>query len=144
MRPGSTASILRPSTRHRTTATCPTTGWPTSSEPGSVLDLADHFAVGDTRADLGLQSGHGAGLVGLERLLHLHRLEHDDHVALLDRGALLDGDLDDRALHGRGDRVAGRGGPGFLAGSPLGLLRAAGATDRGQPAGKDDLEPASA
>ena len=31
-----------------------------------------------------LQAGDGAGLVGLERLLHLHRLEHDDDVALGD------------------------------------------------------------
>ena len=53
-----------------------------------VLDLADHGAVGDGRADLGAEAGDGAGLVGLERLLHLHRLEHDDDVALRDRVAL--------------------------------------------------------
>ena len=33
---------------------------------------------GDDGADLGRQAGDRAGLVGGERLLHLHRLEHDD------------------------------------------------------------------
>ena len=35
-------------------------------------------------ADLGGEPGDRAGLVGGERLLHLHRLEHDDEVALGD------------------------------------------------------------
>ena len=50
----------------------------------------------------------GAGAVRDERLLHLHRLEHDDEVALGDLRALGDRDLDDRALHGRGERGAAR------------------------------------
>src|SRR5690348_1615051 len=58
----------------------------------SVLDLADDRAVGDGGADLGLEAGDGAGLVGLEGLLHLHRLHDDDGVALGDRLALLDDD----------------------------------------------------
>ena len=39
--------------------------------------------------------------------LHLHRLHDHDDVALGDLLALLDGDLDDGALHGRGEGVAG-------------------------------------
>ena len=35
-----------------------------------------------------VEAGDGAGLVGLERLLHLHRLEDDDDVALGDGLAL--------------------------------------------------------
>src|SRR6476469_9662984 len=89
---------------------------------GSVLDLADDLTVGDARADLGREPGDGAGLVRLERLLHLHRLEHDDGVALLHGVAVGDSDLDDGALHGRGDGVAGRCGAGLLAGRALGLL----------------------
>ena len=49
-----------------------------------------------------------AVLVRLDRLLHLHRLEHDDEVALDDLLPVLDGDLDDRRLHRRLDGVAGR------------------------------------
>src|SRR3954469_1326400 len=64
---------------------------------GGVLQLTDHGAVGDGRADLGLESGDSAGLVRLERLLHLHRLDHHHGVALCDLLALLDDDLDDRA-----------------------------------------------
>ena len=46
-----------------------------------------------------VEAGDGAGLVGLEGLLHLHGLEDHDDVALGDLLALLDGDLDDGALH---------------------------------------------
>ena len=62
------------------------------------------------------------GLVSVDRLLHLHRLEDEDQVA---GGYLLpvgDGDLDDGALHGGGEGVAGHGDgaprppPGALAG----------------------------
>ena len=48
-------------------------------------------------------------LCAVMRLLHLHRLEDDDQVAGGDGGAVLDRDLDDRALHGRGQGVAGGG-----------------------------------
>ena len=44
--------------------------------------------------DLGLQAGDRAGLVGVDRLLHLHRLADDDEVTLGDLLALLDGELD--------------------------------------------------
>ena len=41
-------------------------------------DFADHGAGGDGAADLGGQAGDDAGPMGVERLLHLHRLKHDD------------------------------------------------------------------
>ena len=87
-----------------------------------------------------VSAGDRARLVRVERLLHLHRLEDDDEVAGLDDVALLDGDLDDRALHRRGERVAGRRGAGLLAGRALrrGLLgAAAAAADAPKPAGSE-------
>ena len=42
-----------------------------------------------------------------ERLLHLHGLEHHDEVSRLHGLALLDGDLDDGALHGSGHGITG-------------------------------------
>ena len=50
-----------------------------------------------------------AGGVGVDLVLHLHRLEHDDTRAGLDLLADLDEHLDDRALHRRLD--AARPGP---------------------------------
>ena len=47
-----------------------------------------------------------AGAVGGDLVLHLHRLDHADQVALGDLGALLDGDFEDRALQRRGQRLA--------------------------------------
>ncbi|GAB3648644.1 hypothetical protein GCM10028833_14950 [Glycomyces tarimensis] len=56
-----------------------------------------------------------------DRLLHLHRLQHHDRVSLDDAVAVRDGDLDDGALHRRGEAVAtdGRAGVGLLLRSPL-------------------------
>ena len=94
------------------------------------------------------EAGDGAGLVGVERLLHLHRLEHDDEVALGDLLALLDGDLDDGALHRGGDGVAARRrrrpscrgrASGFLAPRRRRRRRRP-----PSPAGSDDLEPLAA
>src|SRR3546814_801912 len=65
----------------------------------SVLELADDRAVADGLTDVGLEPGDRPGLVRLERLLHLHRLDDDHGVALGDLLALLDDDLDDGALH---------------------------------------------
>src|SRR5688500_10160828 len=115
---------------------------PSLVNDGSVLELAAHRAVGDGLADLRLQAGDRAGLVGLERLLHLHRLDDDDGVALGDLLALLDDDLDDGALHRAGDRVAAGGGPGLLAAAPLRLLGAtAGGREPTQTGGQHDLDP---
>src|SRR4051794_4930515 len=121
----------------------------TSEMVVSVLQLADDSAVRDGRADLGLETGDGAGLVRLERLLHLHRLDDHHGVALGDLLALLDHDLDDRALHGRSDRVAAGGRAGLLAAGPLGLplRRATGPGAGGNPsevAGEHHLEPLAA
>src|SRR4029450_11869406 len=87
--------------------------WPLSS-PGSrasALDAADGGAALDLGADLGLQGGDGAGPVGGQGLLHLHRLQDDDQVAGLDLLAVLDRDLDDHPLHG-GDQGVLTGGVG--------------------------------
>src|SRR3954465_8906792 len=113
----------------------------------SVLELADHRAVGDGHTDLGLQPGDRAGLVRLERLLHLHRLEDDDDVALRALRALLDGDLDDRSLHRAGHGVATGGGPGLLARARLRLPPTRGPAGRDpgpDPAGQAHLETAPA
>ena len=47
-----------------------------------------------------------AGAVGGDLVLHLHRLDHADQVALGDLGALLDRDLEHRSLQRRGQRLA--------------------------------------
>src|SRR6478672_11205386 len=70
----------------------------------SVLDLTEHGALRDGAARLGGEAGDRAGFVGGDRVLHLHRLEDDDEVTRRDRVAVADRHLDDRALHGRGDR----------------------------------------
>src|SRR3954452_15009223 len=80
----------------------------------SALQLTDHRTAADALADLGGQTGDRAGLVGLDGLLHLHRLEHDDRVDLRDLLAVGDGDLDDRALHRGGDRIPAGRSPGLL------------------------------
>ena len=64
------------------------------------------------------------GPVRGERLLHLHRFEHDDEVTFGNNVAFGDGHLDDGALHGGGEGVAA-GGRGRAAGTGalLGLGR---------------------
>ncbi len=102
--------------------------------------------TGDGRADLGGQTGDRPGLVGVDRLLHLHRLEDDDQVAGLDGGAVLDRDLDDRALHRRGQGVA-RCTRAAVAGAALARLggHTGGATPAGGEAGGEGhLEAPSA
>ncbi len=71
----------------------------------------------DGLAHLGGDPGDRARGVRRERLLHLHRLEDDEEVALDDLLALLDRELDDGGLHGRGDGSAARcvDGAGLLA-----------------------------
>src|SRR3954452_8200105 len=48
-----------------------------------------------------------AAAVGGDLVLHLHRLDYADQVALADLGALLDGDFEDGALEGRRQGLAG-------------------------------------
>ncbi len=74
-----------------------------------------------------------AGPVRRDLVLHLHRLDHADQVALGDLGALLDRDFEDRALQRRGQRLAR--GAGAAARFALALRRppAAGAAGRGDP-----------
>src|SRR5690606_29392209 len=82
------------------------------------------------------QAGHRAGLVRLDRLLHLHGLQDHDRVALADAVAVADGDPDDRALHRRGEPVAadGRAGAALLLRAALaGLVR----RGRAQQPGRD-------
>src|SRR5262245_50259266 len=80
------------------------------------LDLAQYGAADHRGANFGHQVGHPARLVCMQWLLHLHRLEHNDEIALLDLLPFLDQHLHDRPLHGRGQGVAG--------GSARGLPRA--------------------
>ena len=54
------------------------------------------------------QVGDSAGFVGIDRLLHFHRLEHQDQVAGVDLLPVGDSDLDDGSLHRGGQGIAGR------------------------------------
>src|SRR5439155_18247244 len=72
-----------------------------------VLDDRQRRAGGDRLALLDGQLGNDAGLVGGDLVLHLHRLDDRDELALLDLLALLDEHLPDVALQRRGQRVAG-------------------------------------
>ena len=57
----------------------------------------EDVALGDRLALLDTDLGDLAGVLGLDRHLHLHRLEDDDGVALVDLVADLDLDLPDGA-----------------------------------------------
>src|ERR1700737_4142434 len=76
-----------------------------------LFDLGEDGALGDRRPGLDGEPGDGAVLVGGDRVLHLHRLEDHDQIAGADLLALFDRNLDNSALHRRGDSVA-RGGSG--------------------------------
>src|SRR5918993_1065225 len=121
----------------------------TSSAMGSrssVLQLADDGAVGDGGADLGLEAGDHAGFVGLEWLLHLHRLEHHHDIALDEGLTFRHCHLDDGALHRAGDGVATGGGAG-LAARPAPRLLGTGRGTAHQPAQtarQHDLQPLAA
>ena len=114
--------------------------------PPLVLDLADDRALRHGAARAGREPGDRAGLVRVERLLHLHRLEHDDQVALGDRVAVGHRDLDDRALHravsaspdaaALPGRRRARRGAAFSAAAPP--------ADRAETGGQRDLEPLAA
>src|SRR3954447_23095632 len=111
---------------------------------GSALQLTDHRTAADALADLGGQTGDRAGLVGLDGLLHLHRLEHDDRVALRDLLAGGDRHLDDRALHRGGDRIPAGRSPGLLlltSGLPVTARRGG---PRREPGRQHDLDAPAA
>src|SRR3954471_19082296 len=70
--------------------------------------------------------------MGGDLVLHLHRLDYADQVALVHLGALGDRDFEDRALERRGQRLArGRGTAG---GGPVTFRRLAPVHGRGRGA----------
>src|SRR5215212_4028910 len=86
---------------------------------GSLFEHDEDVALGDRLALLAADLGHLTRVLGLYRHLHLHRLEDDDRVALVDLVADLDLDLPDRAgymglhlRHARGQYPAMRAEPG--------------------------------
>src|SRR3954471_7333428 len=78
----------------------PSAGSSTRSSPGTrLIEHDEGVALVDRLTLLAEDLLDGAGILGLDRHLHLHRLEDDDGVALLDR-------VTDRALdlpHRAGD-----------------------------------------
>src|SRR4051794_39215440 len=73
-------------------------GWSRSSLPPAnssamavrLFEDDENVALGDRLALLAADLGHLAGVLGLDRHLHLHRLEDDYRVALVDLVADLD------------------------------------------------------
>src|SRR5712691_2194492 len=106
-----------------------TPGSPSTRAILSLSQLADDRAGGDRLADLDGKLADDAVLVRGERLLHLHRLEHDHRLACRDALALGRDDLDDRALHRADQRVAAR-----APGRPAGRGTPAAAAARGRRA----------
>ena len=85
---------------------------------GRVGDREQQVPARDGGAGLGVDEADDAVLVRDDRLLHLHRLEHEHEVALDDLVALGDGDLHDRRLHRRLHGVAGGGVDRVAGGAP--------------------------
>ena len=107
-----------------------------------LLQLGEDGALGDGGAGFDREAGDDAGLVRVDGVLHLHRLEHDDQVPGGHCLAFLHGDLHHRALHRGGDGVTGGGaaarpprlrGLGFLRTTPRRPPRR-GTADRTGPA----------
>src|ERR1700744_509318 len=63
----------------------------------SLLEDNERVALGDRLTLAAPDLAHDAGILGLHRHLHLHRLQDDDRIALLDGVADLDLDLPDGA-----------------------------------------------
>src|ERR1700759_1026699 len=63
----------------------------------SLLEDNERVALGDRLALAAPDLAHDAGILGLHRHLHLHRLQDDDRIALLDGVADLDLALPDGA-----------------------------------------------
>ena len=74
-------------------------GWSVRRAGPELLDDDDDVAGADRLAGRDLDLGDGAGLVGGDVVLHLHRLEHADGLTDLDGLADRDEHLHDRALH---------------------------------------------
>ncbi len=87
---------------------------------GGLLDDGDRVAGGDRAALGNRQLLHLAASVRGDLVLHLHRLDDRDERALLDLGALRDGDAQDRPLKRR-DELLRTGAAG--ARGPLAALR---------------------
>src|SRR3954454_19828038 len=90
-----------------------------------VFDHGEGRAGGYRLALLDGQLGDDARLVGGDLVLHLHRLDDRDELALLDLLALLDEHLPDVALQRGGELVAAAGRSAGLALGALGGLAAA-------------------
>ena len=72
-------------------------------DEGERVPFVDHVADGDG------ELAEVAADVGVDDVLHFHGVHHEHLLAFADGVALLDQDLDDRALERRGDRIrAGR------------------------------------
>ena len=112
---------------------------------GGRRDRQELVTGGDRRAGGRVDRTDHAVLVRLDRLLHLHRLEHDHEVALDDLLTVLDGDLDDRRLHRRLHGIAGCPGDDGRRVRPPRRRNGRGApasAGRGDdPIGQADLEP---
>ena len=110
---------------------------------GELLNLQDWLALVNLRAGGHLEVGYGAGLVGLDGVLHLHGLEHHDNLTLFYFLALFDGDLDDAALHWCGDGITRHICLGATAATLIGLLALL-TTAEQQVARQSDLNAAAA
>src|SRR5699024_7184683 len=109
-----------------------------------LLDVEENLTLGHALAGGDGQTGDGTGLVGLDRVLHLHGFENHDGVTLGDLGAVLDVDLDHGALHRSGDGVTGDTGLGTTCATLLRLLLGATcATTESQIAREGDLDAAA-
>src|SRR5437016_1710046 len=72
--------------------------------PRPLVDHGDHVAGPDRVAGRHPDLGHRTRSVGVHVVLHLHGLEHAHRLPDVHLVAFLDEDLDDRPLHGHGDR----------------------------------------
>ena len=84
---------------------------PPAGRPERLLDHREDVAARHRGALDDVQLLDLAGAVGGDLVLHLHRLDHADQIALGDLGALLDHDFEDRPLQRRGQRLAGGARP---------------------------------
>src|SRR3954469_4277558 len=126
----STSAAIRTCTRARRSARwCARARRPTGATcsrrcASLVFDDREGRAGGDRLALLDRQLGDDARLVGGDLVLHLHRLDDRDELALLDLLTLLDEDLPHVALQRRRELVAATAATAALAGAAPGRLPA--------------------